>query len=167
MAGDVFPFVIQQQEQDNWCWVATTVSVAAFYEPGSLWEQCFWVDDALGTTNCCTAGSTPACNQPWPVSSGLIRVGHLDRIESGTATELEPEIAARRPVVTAILWSGGGGHAPLINGYGDVVVSLNPFVLERYLYVQDPFYGSSFVSYNSFRMAYQGLGRWVRTYYTK
>jgi hypothetical protein len=69
-------------------------------------------------------------------------------------------------VVTTIRWNGGGAHFPLISGYADIVVSLNPFVLERYLYIQDPAYGQSFIPYNSFRMAYQGAGQWTFTFYT-
>jgi hypothetical protein len=53
----------------------------------------------------------------------------------------------------------------VISGYADVVVSLNPFVLERYLYIQDSAYGQSFIPYNTFRTAYQGVGQWTFTYY--
>jgi hypothetical protein len=166
MAADGFPFLMFRQEQTQWCWAATAVSVAHYYASASPWIQCILVDDEFGSTNCCANGSTAACNRPWYVSSGLQRVGHLGLLENGVASKLEPEIAARRPVVTRIDWGGGGGHFPLISGYSDIVVSVSPFVLERYLYVQDPVYGPSFISYNAFRMAYQGAGRWTFTFYT-
>lgn len=166
MAGDGFPFLMHRQEQTSWCWAATSVSVSHFYDSASPWIQCILVDDEFGTLNCCEYGSISACNQPWYVYNGLKRVGHSGQLENGPASMLENEIAARRPVVTHILWNGGGGHFPLISGYADFVVSLSPFVMERYLYIQDPFYGQSIIPYNSFRMAYQGAGRWMSTYYT-
>jgi hypothetical protein len=166
MAGDVFPFSMHHQEQTNWCWAATAVSVSHFYDAASPWIQCLLADDEFGSMNCCDDGSTAACNKPWYLYNGLQRVGHSGQVEAGTASFLENEIAARRPVVSKISWSGGGAHFPLISGYGDVVVSLNPFVLERYLQIQDPWYGASFIPYNSFRMAYQGAGQWTVTFYT-
>lgn len=166
MAGDVFPFSMHQQEQTQWCWAATSVSVSHFYNVASPWIQCILVDDEFGSTNCCEDGSTPACNRPWYVNLGLHRVGHSGQVEAGIASALASEIAARRPVVAKIVWDGGGGHFPLVNGYADIVVSLSPFVLERYLYIQDPYYGPSFMPFHSFHRAYQGSGRWTFTFYT-
>jgi hypothetical protein len=166
MAGDGFSFSMHTQEQANWCWAATSVSVSHFYDAASPWIQCILADEEFGSTNCCDDGSTPACNKPWSVFKGLKRVGHSGQIEIGPASLLENEIAARRPVVTEVRWEGGGAHAPLISGYADIVVSLDPFVLERYLYIQDPFYGQSIIPCNSFRMSYQGVGHWTQTFYT-
>lgn len=172
MAGDNFPFSMYHQEQSHWCWVATAVSVSHYYDQASPWIQCLVVDDEFGSpsdSTCCRddLGPTPACNRPWWVYLGLKRVGHDGQIENGgTAALLENEIAARRPIVTDILWSGGGGHNTVINGYADIVISVDPYVLERYLYIEDPYYGQSFIPYNTFRMAYQGSGQWTSTYYT-
>lgn len=33
-------FAMQHQAQDQWCWAATSVSIAAFYEPNTSWTQC-------------------------------------------------------------------------------------------------------------------------------
>ncbi|MFF5710566.1 MULTISPECIES: papain-like cysteine protease family protein [Streptomyces] len=166
MAGDGFSFFMHPQEQTNWCWAATAMSVSHFYDAASPWIQCILADDEFGSTDCCADGSTPACNRPWYLFSALKRVGHNGQVEEGVASALEFEIAARRPVVTKIVWSGGGSHFPLISGYADIVVSLNPFTLERYLYIQDPWYGQSFIPYNTFRMSYQGVGKWTVTFYT-
>ncbi|MFJ8210580.1 papain-like cysteine protease family protein [Streptomyces sp. NPDC096033] len=166
MAGDGFPFFMYRQEQTHWCWAATSVSVSHFYDAASPWIQCILADDEFGSSNCCDNGGTPACNRPWYVYSGLKRVGHDGQVEDGVASALESEIAARRPVVTKISWNGGGAHFPLISGYADVVVSLNPFILERYLYIQDPWYGQSVILYNTFRTSYQNAGQWTVTFYT-
>jgi len=166
MAGDVFPFFMFHQEQSHWCWAATAVSVSHFYDVASPSMQCLVVDDEFGSTNCCDNGSTDACNRDGSAYNALKRVGHSGMVEFGTASILENEIAARRPVVTRIDWTGGAAHFLLINGYGDIVVSLTPFVQERYLQIQDPWYGPSFIPYNSFRMAYQGTGKWTYTLYT-
>ncbi|MEV5575322.1 papain-like cysteine protease family protein [Spirillospora sp. NPDC052269] len=163
---------MEHQQQTNWCWVATAVSVSHYYEPASVWLQCLVIDDEFGYSSddsCCRddLGPTPACNQPGSEYLALKRVGHSGQIEdSGSASLLENEIAARRPIVTAIAWSGGGGHSPLISGYADIVISVDPYVLERYLYIEDPFYGQSFIPYDTFHVSYQGSGQWTRTYYT-
>jgi hypothetical protein len=164
MAGDVFPFVMHPQVETNWCWAATCASVAMYYQ-GNVLPPCELVESVFGLSNCCEFGSSAACNRPESVLVGLRKVNHFDRLEIGPATAIESAIAARRPIATAILWPDGTGHAPVINGFGDIVVSLDPFVLERYLNIQDPLYGPSFISFDSFRN-YRG-GRWVRTYYTK
>ncbi|MFE5536460.1 papain-like cysteine protease family protein [Streptomyces sp. NPDC056492] len=166
MAGDSFPFFMYRQEQAKWCWAATAVSVSHYYDVASPWIQCILVDDEFGSANCCANGSTPACNRPWYLYSGLQRVGHSGQIEGVPPSRLESEIAARRPVATRVDWNGGGSHFPLINGWADIVVSLNPYVVERHLYIQDPWWGPSFISYNSFRMSYQNAGRWMAVFYT-
>jgi hypothetical protein len=55
----------------------------------------------------------------------------------------------------------------LINGWVDIIVSLDPFLTERYLAIQDPWYGMSTIPYETFRTKYQGLGTWIYTYLTK
>ncbi|MFI8519616.1 papain-like cysteine protease family protein [Streptomyces sp. NPDC085481] len=164
-----FVFAMQRQQQSQWCWAATSVSVDAFYNPASGWIQCLLVDDIFGTTTCCANGSTAACNRPWYLNLGLAHVGRFARGEAGPAPvnpTVAREIDARRPVAAKIDWSGGGGHFPVITGYSDLIVG-EPPIFEQYLTVEDPAYGFSAVSYDSFRTRYQGSGTWTFTFFTR
>jgi hypothetical protein len=170
MAGDGFPFVMQPQEQNQWCWVATAVSVGAHYEPSLAWDQCVWVDDQFGTDDCCVAASQPHCNRPGIHLYVLSRIDHLDHDEPGAVPILptiSTEIAQRRPLTVAIKWNGGGVHFPLINGWVDIIISFEPFLTERYLAIQDPWYGPSTIPYDTLHTKYQGQGTWIYTYLTK
>ncbi len=164
-----FPFVMQGQDQINWCWAATAVSIAVYYDSASPWLQCTLADAEFGRTTCCDDGSTAGCDRPWYLNLALTRVGHFARAEPGPEPlqpTLATEIEARRPVATKIDWSEGGGHFPVITGYTDFVVG-EPPVREKYLAIQDPAYGQSFVPYDSFRTAYQGSGTWTYTFFTR
>ena len=45
----------QYQQQSNWCWDATTVSITLFYEPHRNLTQCQLANQALGKSTCCQA----------------------------------------------------------------------------------------------------------------
>ncbi|WP_083802276.1 IS630 family transposase [Micromonospora sp. ATCC 39149] len=154
-------FLMQYQQQTNWCWSATATSVSLFYNPTSGWYQCYLANAELGQSTCCSDGSAPRCNQPWYLDRALNRVGNLDHWQVGalTMTAIRSEIDAGRPVGARIAWSGGGAHFVVISGYLDYGTI--------YLAIQDPWYGPSFPSYDTFRTAYQGTGTWTHTYFTR
>ena len=41
------PFVMQHQQQTQWCWAAVSVSVSHYYSPWSGWTQCAMVNAEL------------------------------------------------------------------------------------------------------------------------
>jgi len=154
-------FAMQHQQQTQWCWAATSVSVAKYYRSWSTWTQCGMVNAEKGQSTCCTNGSSDACNQPHVLNAPLSRAQVLDHMVSATVTyaELRAEIAAGRPVAWRIGWSGGGGHFAVIEGYR---------VGSQWVAVDDPWYGESDVPLTTLTGGtYQGTGTWTHTYFTK
>jgi hypothetical protein len=154
-------FAMQAQQQTQWCWAAVSVSIAAYYDPGTSWTQCQMAGAELNQATCCENGSSSECNQPWYLDKALERAGALASMNappsSGVGEEPD-EIQAGRPVCVRIGWSGGGGHFVVIEGYR--------YDLEQ-VAIDDPWHGASDVPVNTFRTAYQGSGSWTHTYRTK
>src|SRR5262249_33999150 len=64
-------FTEQFQQQSEWCWSATTVSVDKFYNPSSALTQCALVNQQFNSATCCVNGASSACNQPWYLDKTL------------------------------------------------------------------------------------------------
>ncbi len=155
-------FTMQHQQQTQWCWAATSVSVRLFYRPFSGWTQCRMANAEKGQTTCCTTGSSPACNQPHVLDAPLDRVDCLDRMQAGTVgyATIRAEINAGRPLAWRIGWSGGGGHFAVIEGY-----RINR---GQWVAIDDPWYGASDVALTTLTGGtYQGTGTWTHTYFTQ
>ena len=70
-------FVVQHQQQNEWCWAAVTASLSLYYDASSPWTQGSIVNDQFGQTTCTFNGSAPACNRPWIWMFALTRTGNL------------------------------------------------------------------------------------------
>jgi hypothetical protein len=151
----------QHQQQTEWCWSATTVSITSFHDPGSTWTQCSLVNQAFGQSTCCQDGSSSACNQPWYPDKALTIVGHLASSAGGKPSfqTIEDTICAGNPVSIAIYWNGGGGHNPAVDGYDDK----NQPTID----IQDPWYGPSTQDFDTFPASYNGGASWGDSYFTK
>jgi hypothetical protein len=152
-------FVMQHQQQTNWCWAAVAASVSAFFNPNTSWTQCAIVNAELGRTDCCTNGSSANCNRAWYLDKALTRTGNFVSMSAGAGTmgDVAQEIDNNRPLCVRIGWSGlnDGGHFVALNGYNrgfDMVA------------VADPWSGSSNVDLTVFQTAYQGSGSWTHSY---
>ena len=156
----VLRFTMQQQQQSNWCWAATSVSIAKFYDPATTWTQCAMANGQLSRTDCCGAGASGPCNVYGYLDGSLQRCGHLDHWASGTVpyAGVSGEMQAGRPLGIRVAWSGGGAHFIAATGVeeGGMVV------------VSDCGSGStSVVAYTTLQTAYNGSGTWTDSYYTK
>ncbi len=153
----------QHQQQTEWCWSATTVSITLFYDPNSTWTQCDLVNRAFGQTTCCTNGSSAACNQPWYPDQALTITGRLASTSNGAASfaTVKNEIDASRPISIGIYWTGGGGHNPAIDGYDETDPAAPT------IDIQDPWYGPSTQDFNTFPGSYNGGATWGVTFFTK
>jgi hypothetical protein len=155
----------QYQQQSEWCWGATTVSISLFYNPASTWTQCSLVNNAFGQTTCCTNGNTWQCNKGWFPNLSLAITGNLSPLPTSAPEPLFKvmfEINGGRPISIGIWWSGGGGHSIVIDGYDNS----NPSAPT--IDIQDPWYGPSTQDFNSFPNSYHGTGTtWGTTYFTK
>ncbi|GIG68811.1 papain-like cysteine protease family protein [Phytomonospora endophytica] len=163
MADQRLDFAEQHQQQTQWCWAATSVSITAFYQPATTWTQCGLVNAEYGLDNCCgAAGAGAACNKPWYPDLALRRMEHLNQYlkRSLTLGEIGVELAKSAPFCVATYWRGGGGHAVVIRGR---------FVSNgvEYVSVSDPWDGDSDVTYDNFCNRYKDSGTWGNTYTTK
>lgn len=151
---------MQRQDQSEWCWATVSVSVAAFFEPGSPWTQCTLVGAQLERTDCCAGGASEACNVPQQLTPGLARVGHLAEDFGGSLdlAAIAAQVEAGRPVALCIDWSGGGGHFVVIDGYDQAGGLVD---------VKDPLFGTSYLPLAGFPARYQGGGSWGWTYLTR
>lgn len=152
-------FEMQHQQQTQWCWSAVSTSTSIYYNYASAWTQCKLVNNALGQTTCCANGSTSACNQPWYLDRALTITGNYVSMTSSSEpiTTIQSQNNATRSLGARIGWSGGGGHFVMLVGVGkgDMIE------------VEDPWYGSSYLPYNTFKTNYQGSGTWTHSYFTK
>ena len=152
-------FIMQIQTQSNWCWAATSTSIAQYYDPATTWTQCTVANGELSRNDCCGGGASGPCNQANTLDTALSRVGHLDHMVSGTVgrDDIKNEIVAGRPVCARTAWSGGGAHFVAIAGFieGDLIE------------VHDPISGVSNVDYDVFVTSYQGSGSWTHSYFTR
>ena len=155
-------FTMQHQQQTQWCWAAVSTSVSLYYDTSSTWTQCTVVNAELGQTTCCQNGSTSACNQPWYLDLALQRTGNLDGFSGGTTSfaDIRTQIDAGRLLGARIGWSGGGGHFAVIEGY-------KPGPGDQRVAIDDPWYGASDITYNTFATSYQGTGSWTHSYTTE
>lgn len=157
-------FTMQSQIYSNWCWAATASSVAVFYTSSSnVWTQCKVACKEKNLTTCCNSPVPSPCNTYGTLGSSLTTVGHFNNSEAAAATtwaKVKAEILAGRPIGARTAWSGGGAHFVAIYGYQD-------YGGQHYLMVDDPIYGKSTMTWDTFKTKYRNSGEWTNTYYTK
>lgn len=153
-------FTMEHQQQTNWCWAATSVSVARYYDPTTLWTQCQVANDQLSRTDCCGTGASGPCNVYGFLGAALTTVGHFDHSTGSASTQatIRTEVDAGRPLGMRTAWSGGGAHFLCVIGYRGGRWNL--------VAVDDPIYGKSTMAYNTLKTAYQGTGSWTHSYFT-
>jgi hypothetical protein len=155
-------FTMQAQQQSQWCWSATSVSVSLYYNPSSTWTQCTLANAQRGQTNCCGAGASgAACNSPDVLDQPLQTVGHFNSMQSGSVTyaTLRNEVVSGRPLCIRVRWGAGpAAHFVAATGFDE-----GQFVL-----VSDCGNGTtSLVAYNTLLTAYNGSGVWTHSYFTQ
>src|SRR6185295_5701866 len=70
-------FAMSHQEQTNWCWCATSLSVHRYYDPTSPFSQCQAANVILGRTDSCTSPTSSNVNKPWYLDDALSDLGNL------------------------------------------------------------------------------------------
>jgi hypothetical protein len=170
-------FVQEDQEGYELCWIAVAVSVKRHFESTSNMQQC-GLAQALLVVNgpCCnnSGGVRKKCDKPGQLEFALAHpsVNHLvadtaavpNPIGKGPMTfaDIKGQIDDNLPVCIYIDWSGGGiGHFSVISGYYESAGG-------KYLYVNDPLYGSGPQPYNRVVSNYNlNGGTWKYTYRLK
>ncbi|AHH95592.1 papain-like cysteine protease family protein [Kutzneria albida] len=114
----VLKFSQLKQEQDQWCWDASGLSIARYLGYAKDVSQNSFCDYARGL-----ADGAPCPNEPGEfsdVQKAYSRIGLGQGSVSSSAlsfADVQTEINANRPIETGIYWTAGGGHAQVIYGY--------------------------------------------------
>lgn len=144
LGGDDVGLEYLKQKQSNWCWAACMEMVIR-QVPLEI-TQCQMANLACGETGCCSVPGSYICNKTLDVNnrngkpdikSEWQRHGY-DSVyrESALAfSTVQNEINAGRPIEIGLLWTGGGGHAMLIDGWdvidGErIVIIMDPSIVE-------------------------------------
>lgn len=103
------------QQQNQWCWVASGLTIAKFHGKGNVSQNDF-CNMARGRSS----GQCPnqAGYLEWD-QTAFQKLGMSPGQVSGPMSyqQVVSEIDARRPIETGIYWTAGGGHAQVIYGY--------------------------------------------------
>jgi len=185
MATQNTGFEIQKQTQTMWCWDASTVSVAAYYNKNTAWTQCSLANQMLSRQDCCVGvGQVSPCGNygSWPdlnpltnttANAPMQTVGVYTATINSTLTPAQISAQLARnwqgvqgagvgaPFLCNISWQGGGGHIVVVSGRS-LVGTVD------HVSVADP--GSGTVSdwvYTAFQNAYQVTGTWNKSYTTQ
>lgn len=116
-AATTLPISQLVQEQNQWCWAASGLTIARFLGYGTSVSQ----------NTFCDYGRGYPANYQCPNQAGELtyvqRAYQALGLRPGSVTgalsfaSVQSEIAGRRPVETGIYWTAGGGHAQVIYGY--------------------------------------------------
>lgn len=132
-----------QQEQDQWCWAATSKCLMGYFHKS--FSQCEIADYArtriswwdFGSVNCC-ADATQGCNY-WNYMygtdgsivdilehfAGIVTMPYNDNL---TYEQTIEQIDADKPFIFRWGWLSGGGHFLVMHGYdGEYVDYMDPW----------------------------------------
>jgi Papain-like cysteine protease AvrRpt2 len=165
-----YPFTMQTQTEDNWCWAATAVSTSRHYSSASSWTQCKLANTILSRpsgVDCCAFGSDPECDVEWYLDRALTATANLLDVRAGAIafSDLTKLLDGDRPLGVRIEWGGGGGHFVVFHEW-EKTTSGTEFVV-----VADPYYGGRTVPYNDCVYRYPATGAltgtWTHSYWTQ
>ena len=143
MTGQVLNVNKIEQEQDQWCWAASSKNILDYY--GIVKKQCEiaeWVRNNatfhnFGSTNCCTNASN-GCNywnynydEKASIQDILVYFGKIQNkgvAAALTESEIQTELGNNRLFVIRWGWASGGGHFIVGHGIsGSNVYYMNPW----------------------------------------
>lgn len=153
--GTVLSVPQYTQEKDQWCWDACCQMLLKYY--GYTYSQTDIAVWALGSNinEPNYLFDPPSSCTYHPCTEVLSHFGSIQ--SSGTQSyiswsALDNEMANSRPVMIAVYWDSGGGHAINLRGTSG----------SSDVYVNDPWYGQSVQSYDGVKR-YRSVGTWGQT----
>lgn len=102
---------IPDQDQTQWCWAAVATAVGRYYGK-QVGTQCQFADSMLGRADCCTNGTSVACNKQWYLHKALAALecySHYDD-QAFDVAAVGQEIGEQRPVCLRVRLMSGSGH---------------------------------------------------------
>ena len=134
------------QEKANWCWAATSQAILEYYTTvKTQTEIAQYGTEGVNTWNWLSGSSPHTSTDPLRNGIDLIlqHFGGLATTQWGwvlSQTQVQSEIAARRPFVIYWQWDRGGGHFVVAKGIdGDYVTRMDPAsgtTLNKYSWVR-------------------------------
>ncbi|MEJ2885206.1 NHL domain-containing protein [Actinomycetospora aeridis] len=186
----VLPFYVQTQRGVDWCWAATSVSVATFYRRGrrvpsqedlvtasardlawSFWTQAF--DAPLGAGAVLGEHNPEKFDYPNRVTPPLTRLGiFAEVVERQDLKGARDAVREGRPVLARLTWERSsptapdpGSHFVVLTGtYTARAEGKQP---EPMLVVSDPFHGVTAQPESTFPASYHQGASWQDTVYTR
>jgi len=168
-------FIMQCQQESEWCWAAVAVSINAYLDPpaetegGPVWTQPRLATQVLAQelqwnpAVDCSADPNLACDQPGGLDDALTITKNL--MQGGFRSNsfldfasLQSWMDQQLPVGARILWPAGGAHFIALSGYQVFATG------EQKVVVEDPLYGPSLQDYSSLRGQYLYQGIWNDSY---
>lgn len=165
------PFLMQQQQEGNWCWAAVALAIKKYFAAESPLTQCSIAGPVLthekqitAATSCCD--SPDSCNMPATLQDALSFTHNLREIMANAFLSFEDikkefTKSPPRPIGVRIEWPNGGGHFIAIEGYREFSSGAQQVL------VADPLYPdgtSSYVDYNDVVECYGAGGTWSDTF---
>lgn len=156
-------FLMQLQEQTQWCWAAVTASIADYYRASAWHQQCV-VASREKSSQCCNSQNPGICNVPTPLDGPLTRTGHFSngRVDSPQQFDVvEQEIGGQRALACRVVWGNGTAHFVAVTA-----CSVDASGAE-YVEIGDPLQpGPTNIPYDEFVSNYRGEGTWTNSYFT-
>ncbi len=157
---------IPQRQQDNWCWAAVAVGVAAAYgDTDPKWKSQCRVAKRVKNKPCCPAGALAKCDKPHNLPPALD--DHHNPAAIATQDEkdfgfVKQQTDAGLPLAVRIEFSDGrSSHFVVISGYS--VQSGIP-----HLWIYDPATGlEDHYQFDEFSLHFDKIGTWGQTFRTK
>ena len=184
----VLPVYMEEQDERNWCWAATALSILEYYNPLSKFLQLDIVKtqhgfnlNQGGFSNKYLIGNSPYANRfydrprlwesrkvHFPNPTEFIDKFSMEKLDFNT---LEKEINNGNPVCVAVRWLEGGGHIMTLTGIrkknpDTPVVNANE---DFDLIVNDPWSGIIYISTKNFieQKYLSSKGGWYQTITTR
>ena len=127
-------FQVQQQIGMNTCWAAVTSSISTYYDPTSIYSQCFLISTVLGgERNCCADFSN--CDEASSTLDALMITNNCRSVITGLCSKnvIKNEIVNNNPIVLRVKSNDPTvdlGHVIIIFGFDDTD--------DDFIWVQDP-----------------------------
>jgi hypothetical protein len=106
------------QQTNVWCWDASSLMIIKYFRPWSTLTECQLATQATPGQNCCASSPpvAPCVHTGWEMLSGN---GFTFKTSSTALSFMDftAEITAKRPVLYAVGWTGGGGHMLVADGW--------------------------------------------------
>jgi hypothetical protein len=161
-------FTMFQQERENWCWAAVTLSVTRFYNTTGIWTcQCQIASSGLGFVCCPIGNHSDDCDVPWFLDEALAVTNNYKTYAPGgpaSFVQIQTEIDGGRPLGVRIGWNGGGGHFVCITGYA-IVAGVQKIIVKDPYPASSPFPCPDVWLYSA--LCSNEEGTWTHSYWTK